>query len=394
MKKAKQRKMLMVLPVLLLPFLTLGFYALGGGSDSSAGEENTAGLNVQLPDPHLKDEKLMDKLSFYEKARKDSLKMAEWIRSDPYYTGDVNEVYHSNEEPQLNSSSVLRYKQHHNTAPFENTQTKPEEKILRQLSLLEKQINDPLPPEDQYLPTANQIPDALSQEVNRLETMMNMMNKGAGEDPEIKKLESTLDKILDIQHPQRVLERMNNGSINEETRAFTVSESADDTNAEGFYGVLDEEPMKEQTSISAVVHENQSLVNGSVIKLRLQQDVYINGLLIPKDQFVFGIVSLSGERLEIEIKSILSNQHLLPVSLAVYDMDGIAGIYIPGAITRDVAKQSADRSLQLIELTGMDQSLKTQAASAGLNSVKNLISKKIKLVKVMVKAGYKVLLKG
>jgi len=71
----------------------------------------------------------------------------------------------------------------------------------------------------------------------------------------------------------------------------------------------------------------------------------------------------------------------------------LPGIYIPGAISRDVAKQSADNSLQLMELGTMDPSLKAQAAAAGISTAKSLLSKKVKLVKVMVKAGYKVLLK-
>lgn len=74
-------------------------------------------------------------------------------------------------------------------------------------------------------------------------------------------------------------------------------------------------------------------------------------------------------------------------------MDGLAGIHIPGAITRDVAKQSADNSLQMMELTTLDPSLKAQATAAGINTAKSLLSRKVKLVKVMVKAGYKVLLK-
>ena len=73
-------------------------------------------------------------------------------------------------------------------------------------------------------------------------------------------------------------------------------------------------------------------------------------------------------------------------------MDGLPGIYIPGAISRDVAKQSADNSLQLLELSTMDPSLKAQAATASINTAKSLLSKKVKLVKVLVKAGYKVLI--
>ena len=142
MKKVKQRKMLMALPLLVLPFLTLGFYALGGGNTSQAIHDKAGGLNIELPDPNFKDESLMDKLSFYDKARKDSIKMVEWMRSDPYYTDTETEKDLSNENSLLKSSVGLKYNQHPKTAPFENKQTKHEEKILRQLSLLEKQIKE------------------------------------------------------------------------------------------------------------------------------------------------------------------------------------------------------------------------------------------------------------
>jgi conjugative transposon TraM protein len=115
--------------------------------------------------------------------------------------------------------------------------------------------------------------------------------------------------------------------------------------------------------------------------------------LIPRNNIVSGIVALDNERLQVEINSIRYNNSLFPVKLEVFDLDGLAGIYIPGAISRDVAKQSADNSLQLMELTTLDPSLKAQAAAAGVSTVKSLLSKKVKQVKVMVKAGYKVLLR-
>ncbi len=46
-----------------------------------------------------------------------------------------------------------------------------------------------------------------------------------------------------------------------------------------------------------------------------------------------------------------------------------------------------------MELTSADPSLKAQAATAGINTVKSLMSRKVKQVKVLVKAGYKVLLR-
>ena len=121
--------------------------------------------------------------------------------------------------------------------------------------------------------------------------------------------------------------------------------------------------------------------------------MFVSNQKILAGTFVFGIVGLNGERLQIEISSIRSGNSLFTVKMEVYDMDGLAGIHIPGAITRDVAKQSADNSLQMMELTTLDPSLKAQATAAGISTAKSLLSRKVKLVKVMVKAGYRVLLK-
>jgi len=71
----------------------------------------------------------------------------------------------------------------------------------------------------------------------------------------------------------------------------------------------------------------------------------------------------------------------------------VSGLYIPGSINRDVAKQSADQSLSGVDLVSMDPSIRAQATAAGITAAKTLLSKKVKLVKVTVKAGYKVLLK-
>ncbi|HEY5371314.1 MAG TPA: conjugative transposon protein TraM, partial [Hanamia sp.] len=118
-----------------------------------------------------------------------------------------------------------------------------------------------------------------------------------------------------------------------------------------------------------------------------------DGNIIPKDNFVFGMVSLNGERLQVEISSIRVAHSLFPVKLQVYDMDGLPGIYIPGAVTRDVAKESLNNATQMMEVSSLDPSVKAQATTAGIDAVKTLLSKKTKLVKVTVKAGYKVLLK-
>jgi conjugative transposon TraM protein len=205
-----------------------------------------------------------------------------------------------------------------------------------------------------------------------------------------------LDKIMNIQHPEKLEDSIKRLALKNKPASFPVSLTADEDTSDqsGFYG-LDEDGNESGHSngIEAVVEETQTLVSGAVIKMRLLQNINIHGTLIPKDQLIYGIASLSNERLKITINSIRSNDNILPVSLEVYDMDGLQGIYIPGSINRDVSKESADEAIGSIGLTNLDPSLGAQAASAGIQAAKTLLSKKIKLVRVNVKAGYKVLLK-
>ncbi|MFM9910318.1 MAG: conjugative transposon protein TraM [Chitinophagaceae bacterium] len=406
----RKRKMMLVLPVLVIPFLTMAFWALGGGqSQQKLNTIKQAGMNLNLPDAGTKEDNMADKLSFYDKADKDSAKMEEWMRTDPYYQMKKDTIIPASNELELMvQNSAVKFNQRLNTSPYEVSGNSPEQKLIQKLALLEKEINKQPDAETSNSISAEPIADnEFNGEVNKLESMMQGMNSGNSEDPEIKQLGNTLDKILDIQHPQRVKDRLKEKSIKQKEVVFAVSKNYETDNisildtgkkkmlrSAGFYGIENRlQDDENNISIEAVVNINQTLVEGSVIQLRLATDVFINGILIPKGNPVNGIVSLNNERLEAEINSIRYGNNLFPVKLEIYDMDGLAGIYVPGSISRDVSKQSADNTLQLLELTAVDPSLKAQAAAVGVNTIKNLMSRKVKQIKVMVKAGYKVLLK-
>ena len=253
------------------------------------------------------------------------------------------------------------------------------------------------------------VPETGSAEVQRLESMMKMMQSGEQQDPEMAQISSMLENILDIQHPERVQEKLKQKSAKRKGQVFPVSTTASvnpvsllsnkdsgviATSGEGFFSIGAGYPEQDaQNSIRAVVHETQNLISGSIVKLRLMNDIYINGDRIPKDCFVFGIASMNGERLSIEIENIRYKSSLYPVQLAVYDLDGMDGIHIPGAIARDAAKQSGANVVDGLSMTSIDPSIGAQAASAGIELTKNLFGKKIKMVKVTVKAGYEVLLR-
>lgn len=415
----RKRKMLTVLPLLAIPFLTLLFWATGGGKGSAQSKEaNMGGLNLNLPNAALKDEKGMDKLSFYDLAQKDSNKLAERLKNDPFLerrgqmpdssfnTGNDIERITGQTASKFNQASVTTGLR---TSPYSGSNAKPEDEIMQKLSLLQKELNKPpvtKKEEGADDQSSVKMTTGFSSEVDRLEQMMVAMGTGSETDPEMQQLQSTLDKMLDVQHPDRVRERLKEKSLQQKSKVFPVtakvfkpSISLLDTSGKQkntpvqFYGLDKTSNSTEGLSVEAIVHQGQTLVDGAVMKFRLHDELFINGKVIPKGSFVFGIVSLNGERLDCEISSIRLNNQLFPVKLQVYDMDGLPGVYIPGAITRDVAKNSVDNAAQMLEITSLDPSLKAQATNAGLGAIKTLLSKKVKLVKVTVKDGYKVLLK-
>jgi conjugative transposon TraM protein len=399
----------------VLPFMTLMFWSLGGGKVDKAEAQSAkqAGFNIKLPDANLKDEKPMDKMSYYDQAKLDSLKFQELVKNDPNYRNmdlsDSTEIAYQDKDTFPNTSARRGL----NTSLYGGGSNGPNaEKIYRKLAELDREMKKPVDVNNE--PAAYPVTNLNGKgntsvntgEVYRLEQMMQAMSQSDGEDPEMQQLNGMLEKILDIQHPDRVQEKLKQASESKRGQVFAVSgkekedrisllqSNTETTTINGFYSLDDNAVTNEnQNAIQAVIHETQTIVNGSTVKLRLVNDVFINGSHIQKDNFLFGTASLNGERLGIKINSIRHNNSLFPVELSVYDMDGLDGIYIPGAITRDVAKQSADRSMQTIGMTSLDPSWGAQAASAGIEAAKTLFSKKVKLIKVTVKAGYQVLLR-
>lgn len=388
----RRRKILLVLPVLILPFITLAFWALGGGKDSVTAllqDANRKGLNLELPNAQLKADNGLDKMRYYNMAEADSEKLKARLREDPYFKLKPTLADSSvNEEADGVAKVNDRLAQIH--AALDGAKNAAAIKGA-------SKVNANLYGNHEARPAQ----DLDKQQTDRLDNLMQHIRKEDGSnDSEMIQINAMLDKVMDIQHPERVNEKRKKESLTAKPIDFVVTHK--DNLVAGFYGEtpptgegMDSSGRGSQLpkAIEAVVSETQTLVNGGIIKLRVLDDVYVNGFYIPANTFVFGKGSLAGERLSVGINSIRYQDILLPVALSVFDMDGMDGIYVPGAITRDVAKQSSDNALQSIALNSFDPSIGTQAASAGIETAKNLINKKIKLVRVTVKAGYRVLLK-
>jgi conjugative transposon TraM protein len=409
-KFIQKRKFYVMLPVLVIPFLTMFFWALGGGQGVViAKDNNTVGLNLNLPEAKFTNEaNAWDKLSLYQKARRDSLKASQAKKNDPYFRLSTLKV-----KQDTSRRDSLKRKGFVNTSLGERKEPidETEAKVYKKLEELQKQIDKPAQASTTKA-SAKKIQDKtkshseFESDVDRLESMMLMMQDGQQEDEEMQEINTVLNKILDIQHPERVKNRLQeikqdspslyaDSKTANEAVSFMGSESSYGTShhSNGFYGLEDiAMPVMEQNAIKAEVYGNQALVSGAVIKLVLLQDISLSGVSIPKSTFVFGQCSLNGERLTVDITSIQFNNSIYPVALSLYDVDGLEGIYVPGAIARDAAKKSTGQTLQEVQLNSLDPSLEVQAASAGIEAAKGMLTKKTRLIQVTAKAGYKVFL--
>lgn len=405
----RKRKMLVMLPLICLPFISLAFWALGGGKEvDDHSQTNSAGLLLNLPDSKLNEADPADKLRFYEQAEKDSLKLEEWMRTDPYYRQQLDSTHSSANELQLlTQQTASKYNYGLNSSPYNNKGTSNEDELMRKLALLQDQLGHTTTQENNSSSlVSNEKEPSFSSEVDRLNQFMQQLQNSGQDNAELKSIQGTLEKIIDIQHPERVKEKLKEQSAKQRNVVFPVTvnkkttvTSLLDTNTNdqqfnvGFFGVDETNKEEESTSIEAVVHATQTLVHGSIIQMRVATDLFINGIQIPKGTKLNGKVSLNDERLEINISSLRYGKHIFPVELEVFDMDGMAGIYIPGAISRDVAKESAQSSLQQMDILTLDPSFRAQAATAGVNTLKQLLGRKVKQVKVVVKEGHRLLLR-
>lgn len=412
-KQNKQRRFLLVVPIIILPFLTFLFWSLGLVGSNQVQAAPVRGLNMQVPDAKLKENKSWNKLSFYEQADKDSARYKDAVNNDPFFHRD-------NDSLSQTLSNVTNSPLGYNPLPpdYEDPNENKVTQKLAQLNAAINNINNDNSLMNNHNKTEQDKASFQAKDVDRLEHLLQSINQpDSGTDPETKQLNGMMDKILDIQHPEQVSKKIQQESEKTQKAVFPVVTKQSNSNISllqnynqaekvenkrtvqlrkqnAFYSLdADITTEDKQNVIKAEVQQTQTIVSGSTVKLISATDVYVNGILIPKGTLLYGIASQNGERLNITITSIHYQNNLLPVSLSVYDLDGLEGIYIPGSLSRDAVKQSGSEAVNNIGITSLDPSLGAQAANAGIAAAKSLMNKKVKQVKLTIKTGYRVLLK-
>ena len=157
--------------------------------------------------------------------------------------------------------------------------------------------------------------------------------------------------------------------------------------------------MKEvsKNTIAAVVASNQSVTDGESVKLRTTEPMWVGSRLIPRNTVIVGSARVQGERWEIEISSIECDGSIYDVELQVYDSDGQEGINIPNSMESDAlheigANMGSTMGSSINISTDAGAQIASDVGRGLINGVSQYLNKKLRTVKVHLKAGYRVML--
>ncbi|AMR29963.1 hypothetical protein A0256_00290 [Mucilaginibacter sp. PAMC 26640] len=346
----KKRKFYLAVPLLILPFLTMAFWALGGGKDAGRSATPIAdhGIDMALPSAQFTDKKQKDKMDIYQSAGKDTSVTKDgvsksFVQAMGFDPKSIAQTDTANKVAQL-------------IAPVTDADQQSA-KIQEKLAQLNRQLNEP-----QTASYSSQGPDP---EVKKLHKMMRSMKSSSGEDPEMRQLTNMLTKIQAIQNPE--IAKAQATQKKESESAFRA--------------------------IPAIVDGKQKVKDGAAVRLKLTDSVTLKNQFLPKGHELFGVCQVSNQRLLLIVQNIRLDKQIIPVNLTVFSLDGMPGIPAPEAELGNAASSGADNAIQSMQFLSMDQSLGAQAAAGGVNAAKGLFSKKIKKIKVKLSDQYPVLLK-
>lgn len=177
----------------------------------------------------------------------------------------------------------------------------------------------------------------------------------------------------------------------EDSESQTVVKARKQT-SDYFNTLAENEP--EPKLIKAIIDENIKAVDGSRVRLRLLDDVEINGLTLSKGSYMYATMSGFGQqRVKGNVKSLMVDDELVKVNLTLYDTDGLEGLYVPQSSFRETGKDiasgamSSQMSLNNGSYGNTFQQWGMQAIQNAYQRTSNAISKAIRKNKASLKYG-------
>ena len=399
-KEVQRRRKMIVFPLMFLAFAGCMYLIFAPSGKDKTNVESVGGFNADLPLP-AEDGIIADKQTAYEQAMM-SRKRQDRIQSlqDFGFIGDDE-----TEEPQAEAglmpeddpqpargggaSSATAYRNiNRQLSTFYEPPAEDEEKeeLKRQVA----ELTERLQRQQTATPTAD---DQLA----LLEKSYELAAKyaGGGQAAQVP-VTGGIEKKPDAVSVRAVRENTVSGLSQPMSDADFIRAYSQPRNY-GFNTAVGTGYAVGRNTIAACIHQDQTLIDGQSVKLRLLEPMQAGNIIVPKNTVLSGAAKVQGERLDITVSSIEHAGNIIPVELAVFDTDGQKGLSVPSSMEQEAFNEAMANigsglgtSISFTQNAG--QQVAMDVTRGLMQGASGYLAKKFRTVKVKLKAGYKVML--
>ena len=401
-QQVQQRRKMIVFPLMFLAFAGCMYLIFAPSGKEDVNVESVGGFNADIPLP-AEDGIIADKQKAYEQAVT-SRKQQDKIQSlqDFGFTLDddteepqeeINLLPEEDPKPQRGggASSRAAYRDiNRQLSTFYETPPVDEEKedLKRQVA----ELTDRLQQQQNATPTAD---DQMALLEKSYELAAKYMNGGQGQVAQVP-VTGGIDRKPDAVAVQAIRETTVSGLQQPMSDADFIRAYSQPRNY-GFNTAVGTGYAMGKNTVAACIHQDQTLVDGQAVKLRLLEPMQAGNIVVPKNTLVAGTAKVQGERLDILVSSIEYAGNIIPVELAVFDTDGQKGLSVPSSMEQEAFNEAMANigsglgtSISFAQSAG--QQVAMDVTRGLLQGTSGYLAKKFRTVKVKLKAGYKVML--
>ena len=401
-QQVQQRRKMIVFPLMFLAFAGCMYLIFAPSGKEDVNVESVGGFNADIPLP-AEDGIIADKQKAYEQAMI-SRKQQDKIQSlqDFGFTGDdeteepqaeIDLMPEEDAQPQRGggASSAYAYRDiNRQLSTFYETPPVDEEKedLKRQVA----ELTDRLQQQQNATPTAD---DQMALLEKSYELAAKYMNGGQGQVAQVS-VTGGIDRKPDAVAVQAIRETTVSGLQQPMSDADFIRAYSQPRNY-GFNTAVGTGYAMGKNTVAACIHQDQTLVDGQAVKLRLLEPMQAGNIVVPKNTLVAGTAKVQGERLDILVSSIEYAGNIIPVELAVFDTDGQKGLSVPSSMEQEAFNEAMANigsglgtSISFAQSAG--QQVAMDVTRGLLQGTSGYLAKKFRTVKVKLKAGYKVML--
>ena len=401
-QQVQQRRKMIVFPLMFLAFAGCMYLIFAPAEKEDVNVESVGGFNADIPLP-AEDGIIADKQKAYEQAVI-SRKQQDKIQSlqDFGFTLDddteepqeeINLMPEEDPKPQRGggTSSRAAYRDiNRQLSTFYETPPVDEEKeeLKRQVA----ELTDRLKQQQNATPTAD---DQMALLEKSYELAARYMNGGQGQVAQVP-VTGGIERKPDAVAVQAIRETTVSGLQQPMSDADFIRAYSQPRNY-GFNTAVGTGYAMGKNTVAACIHQDQTLVDGQAVKLRLLEPMQAGNIVVPKNTLVAGTAKVQGERLDILVSSIEYAGNIIPVELAVFDTDGQKGLSVPSSMEQEAFNEAMANigsglgtSISFAQSAG--QQVAMDVTRGLLQGTSGYLAKKFRTVKVKLKAGYRVML--